>query len=174
MRDLEVRGAVSAASGQARSELCLLVVFALDEQRYALFLPAVDTVVRAVEIAPLPKAPEIVLGVVNLRGDVIPVFDVRKRFQLRDREMQLSDQLVVAKASRRKVALLVDSVTGVVGCAEEEVVAATKVHPAIEFVEGIAKLDGRLILIHDLAKFLSLEEDALLDAALQQRAGEAE
>jgi chemotaxis signal transduction protein len=59
-----------------------LVVFTLDEQRYALHLDAVKRIVRAVEVTPLPKAPQIVLGVVNVQGKVIPVMNLRSRFSL--------------------------------------------------------------------------------------------
>ncbi len=57
-----------------------LVVFAFDEQRYALHLSAVERIVRMVEITPLPKAPEIVLGVVNVQGRIVPIVNIRKRF----------------------------------------------------------------------------------------------
>ncbi|MBF8302857.1 MAG: cheW40H-4 [Candidatus Dadabacteria bacterium] len=57
-----------------------LVVLTLDEQRYALHLSAVERIVRVVEVTPLPKAPEIVLGVVNVQGQIIPVINIRKRF----------------------------------------------------------------------------------------------
>lgn len=173
MQELEARGSVSGVSANGGSSLRQLFVFMLDELRFALFLSVVDTVVRSVEITPLPKAPEIVRGVVNLRGAVIPVFDVRKRFRLPARDTLLSDQLLVARASsRRTVALLVDAVSGVIECPEEEIVATTKVHPDIEYVEGVIKLDRQLVLIHNLAKFLSLDEDMLLDAALKQDTGE--
>jgi purine-binding chemotaxis protein CheW len=64
-----------------------LVVFALDEQRYALRLTAVERIVRAVEVTPLPKAPQIVLGVIDAQGRIIPVVDVRQRFRLTEREV---------------------------------------------------------------------------------------
>ena len=62
-----------------------IVVFALDEQRYALHLLAVERVVRAVEVTALPEAPEIVLGVVNVKGRIVPVINVRRRFRLPER-----------------------------------------------------------------------------------------
>ena len=67
-----------------------LLVFALGDQRCALYLPVVDRVVRMVEITPLPKAPDIVLGVVNVHGEVIPVINVRKRFGLPQRDIALT------------------------------------------------------------------------------------
>ncbi len=63
-------------------QLNLYIVFTLDEQRYALHLSAVERVICVVEITPLPKAPEIVLGIINVGGQIIPVIDMRKRFRL--------------------------------------------------------------------------------------------
>lgn len=143
------------------------VVFALDGQRFALYCSAVSRVVRIVEITPLPQAPGIVRGMVNAQGQVIPVFDIRKRFHLPEREIDLSNQLVIANTARRSVALVVDEVTGVVESREQEVITAEKILPGTDYVEGVIKLEDGLILIHDLDKFLSLEEDRKLDAALK-------
>ena len=143
-----------------------LVVFTLDEQRYALYLPAIERIWRIAEIAPLPKAPEIVLGVVNVQGRVIPVIDVRKRFRLPERDINLSDQLIIAQMSRRTVALVVDAVSGVVECPAQDMISAEEILPGMEYVEGVVKLEDGMILIHDLEKFLSLEEDKSLDKAL--------
>jgi purine-binding chemotaxis protein CheW len=90
-----------------------LVLFALDGQRYALALERVRRVVRAVAITPLPGAPPIVLGVLDLGGEVIPAVSIRDRFGHPRREVGLSDHLVIATAGKRTVALLVDEVTGV-------------------------------------------------------------
>src|SRR5450759_3745854 len=113
----------------------ILVLFHLDEQRYALHLPAVERVVRAVEVTPLPKAPEIVLGVINAHGQVIPVVDVRKRFRLPEREMELDDHIMIARTPKRLLALPVDLVEGVVAYSEEQVVVSEKIVPGMEYVE---------------------------------------
>lgn len=147
-----------------------LIVFALDRQRYALPLPVVDRVVRMVAITPLPKAPDIVLGVVNIQGRVIPVIDMRRRFRLPEREIALTDQLVVAHTMRRPVALVADAVEDVITCAEQSLIAAENILSKVEYVEGVVKLTDGLILIHDLDKFLSLEEESSLDQALENRA----
>ncbi len=147
-----------------------LIVFALDRQRYALPLPVVDRVVRMVAITPLPKAPDIVLGVVNIQGRIIPVIDMRRRFRLPEREIALTDQLVVAHTVRRPVALVADAVQDVITCAEQSLIAAENILPQVKYVEGVVKLTDGLILIHDLDKFLSLEEESSLDQALENRA----
>ncbi|HUW27273.1 MAG TPA: chemotaxis protein CheW [Sulfuriferula sp.] len=143
-----------------------LLVFALGDQRCALYLPVVDRVVRAVEISPLPKAPDIVLGVVNVHGEVIPVINVRKRFGLPQRDIALTDQLVITHTARRPVALVVDTVTGVVECIARQLVVAEGILPGLEYVQGVAKLKDGLILIYNLEQFLSLEEDVFLDQAM--------
>lgn len=144
-----------------------LVVFTLDEQRYALYLSAVEKVVRVVEITPLPKAPEIVPGVVNVYGRVIPVMNIRKRFRLPEREITLSDRLLIAQTRIRATALIVDDVSGVFECPEQEIIAAGKILPGIEYIEGVVKLKDGMLFIHDLDRFLSLEEENMLDNALE-------
>jgi len=144
-----------------------LVLFALDDQRFALALSSVERVVRVVDVTPLPSAPPIVLGIINVKGDVIPVYDLRRRFQLPEREIDLADQLMIATTSRQTVALLVDLVSGVLEVAEDEIASAEKILPEIEYVHGVVKLPDGLVLIHDLDRFLSPEEERRLDQALQ-------
>ena len=145
------------------------LVFTLEEQRYALYLSAVERIVRMVEITPLPKAPEIVFGVINVQGQVVPVVNVRKRFRLPEREIDLSDQLIIAHSSRRTVALVADAVSGVVERSEKEIITPEKILPGIAYVEGVVKFEDGMILIHDLEKFFSLEEEAMVDNAMEER-----
>ena len=147
------------------------VVFYLDELRMALALPTVERVVRAVYFNPLPDAPQIVLGVVNVQGRVIPVVNMRKRFRLPDRETALTDRLVIAQTIRRTVALAVDSVAGVVEYPGPALIGAGDILPGLEYVTGVAKLDDGLIFIHDLDRFLSLDEEEMLDRALATAGG---
>lgn len=152
------------------------VVFTLDERLYAVHLSAVSRVVRAVEITPLPKAPSIVIGVINLGGRIIPVVSIRRRFRLPERELELTDQLIVARASwsdadagaDRLLALAVDAVVGVRDLSAAETIAAETILPGLEHLEGVAKTDQGLVLIHDLGTFLSLEEERALGAILPE------
>lgn len=135
------------------------VVFVLDELRYALHLACVERIVRTVEVTPLLEAPEIVPGIINVRGDIIPVVDIRKRFRLSERETDLDDQIMICRTPKRRLALPVDSVQGVVEYPQEKGVPSEKIVPGMEYIEGVLKLPDGLILIHDLEKFLSLEEE---------------
>lgn len=143
-----------------------LVVFTLGEQRYGLPLSSVERAARIVEITPLPNAPEIVLGVINVQGRLMAVVNLRRRFRLPEREVALTDQIVVAHTKRRPVALVADAVVGVLAYSGQQVVDAGEILPAAEYLEGVVKLDDGLILIHDLEKFLSLDEARALDSAM--------
>ncbi|HKB84334.1 MAG TPA: chemotaxis protein CheW [Burkholderiales bacterium] len=143
-----------------------LVVFTLGEQRYGLPLSSVERAVRIVEITPLPNGPDIVLGVINVQGRLIPVVNLRRRFSLPEHEVVLTDQIVVAHTQRRPVALVVDAIVGVLAYSQQQFVGAGEILPTAEYLDGVVKLDDGLILIHDLEKFLSLDEALALDAAM--------
>ena len=144
----------------------MLLAFTLDDWRCALELSAVERVYRAVAVTPLPDAPDIVLGVVNVRGVVLPVVDIRRRFRLPEKNLTPDNRLIIAHSTGRLVALVVDDVTGVIECAEKDITSASAIVPSMEYVEGVARLKDGMILIHDLARFLSLEEKAVLEQAL--------
>lgn len=146
----------------------MFLSFAVEGRKYALPLASVSKIIHTVEITPLPKAPRIVLGIINFYGRVIPVVNLRNRFGLPEREMELSDQLIVAETPARPVALLADRVDDVVQIDEQEIIRAGQIVPRTEYVEGVVKLAGDLLLIHDLAKFLSFEEETALKKALKE------
>ena len=144
-----------------------LVTFSLDDRKFALYVSAVQRIIRVVEVTALPKAPEIVVGIINMQGQVIPVFDIRMRFHLPAREVQLNDELIIATTEMRTVAFIVDSVNDVIETPEEKIIAAEQILPELEYVEGVMKTEGGMVLIHDLEKFLSLHEEKTLDEALE-------
>jgi purine-binding chemotaxis protein CheW len=129
-------------------------------------LTFVERVVRVVDLAPLPDAPDIVLGIVNIEGRIIPVINMRKRFRLPERDIVLSDQLVIARTRQRSVALVTDAVSGIFEYAEPDIVVAETILPGLEYIDGVVKLSDGLILIHNLDRFLSLEEAASIDSAM--------
>ncbi len=128
----------------------MLLVFRLGERRYAVRLNAVDRVVRAVEITPLPGAPKAVTGVINVSGRITPVLDLRRPFGLPDKPMALTDQLIIAHLPHRPLALWVDSVDGVIDYPESKVVQTHAVLAGIEEVEGMVKLEQGIVFIEDL------------------------
>ena len=145
----------------------LLLVFRLDDWKCALHIASVEKVHRAVAITPVPGLPEIALGIVNVHGRVLPVVNLRSRFHFPEKELTPSAHLIVAHTSRRTVVLVVDSVDGVMECNEQEITTANAILPGMGHVEGVLKLNDGMILIHDLGSFLSIEEDAALDRAME-------
>jgi purine-binding chemotaxis protein CheW len=148
-----------------------LVTFVLDKQTYALPLTTVQRIVQMVEITTLPKAPDVVLGVIDFHGTIIPVMSMRKRFGKAEVEAGLGDQLIVAEAGRRSVALVVNSVTGVVERTTEEVTEAEKIIPGVQYVDGMTRLEDGILFIHNLNRFLSKQEERKLDGLLAKNAG---
>lgn len=153
------------AIAQAAGALQELVVFHLDGQRYALHLPVVQRISSMVQITPLPQAPDVVQGVINVQGEVVPVVDLRRRFGLPERTPTVQDHLVLARTSRRRLAFAADRVDGVLRAADNVIPAAVVV-PGLPHVEGIVTLPDGMILIHDLDRFLSWDEERALDQAL--------
>jgi purine-binding chemotaxis protein CheW len=143
------------------------VVFTLGGQRYALRLTAVDRIVRAAQIDPLPQAPEIVLGIVNVQGRIVPIINLRRRFHLPEREIALSDQFVIAHTSRRPVGLVVDAVTDVIEHPVQDITSGDSILPDMEYVEGVVKLRDGMVFIHNLDSCLSLEEEDSLIRAME-------
>ena len=143
-----------------------LVVFILDEQRYAVPLSTVERIVHLVEITPVPHTPEIVLGVINVQGRILPVVNIRRRFRLPARELHPSDHLLIARTSKRMMALVVDAISEVVTLSGHEMVTGEKILARLEYVAGVVKRPDGLLLIHDLDDFLSLEEEHALHDAI--------
>lgn len=141
-------------------------MFSLAAGRYGISVSHVREIVRAVALAPLPGAPDVIEGIVNLRGRLVPVLDTRRRFGRALRPTELSDFLIIADAGARDVALHVDQVLGVHEIGEEQVVPAGQLVQRSAFIGGLATLADGTLLIHDPAAFLLESESAALEAAL--------
>lgn len=144
-----------------------LLVFRLDDWKCALPLAAVERSYRAVAVTPLPGAPAKIMGIVNVHGIVHPVIDLRHCFGLPTRPLSPADHLVIGRTWRRSVALVVDSMEGVFDYAPAEIADADTILPDMEYVSGVIRMKDGMVLIHDLDRFLSLEEETLLDQALE-------
>jgi purine-binding chemotaxis protein CheW len=149
-----------------------LVIFRLDEQRYAIALEQVDRVLSRVALARFPQAPDIVDGIFDLHGELIPAVNVRKRFRMGERMPALSDQMIVVQTPRRRLAFLVDAVEAVTSVSPGEIAAPEMLVPGLGHVRGIMRLPGDgIVFIHDVDTFLSLEEEAHLCVALEGTTG---
>ena len=133
------------------------VTFKLEKEKYGINVMQVQEVLRVTEIAPVPGAPNYVLGIINLRGNVVTVIDTRTRFGLPTKEMDDSTRIVIIEAEEQVVGILVDSVAEVVDLRMNELDSAPNVgtDESAKFIQGVASLDGELLIIVDLNKLLS-------------------
>lgn len=134
------------------------LLFGVGEGRYALAVGDVDRIVLAAEVTPLADAPETVLGLVNIAGEIMPVADVRRRLGLPAREMELSDRFIVTRAAGAPLALLVESVEGVAELPAQPVKAGD--HWAVTAAVGGG---GRIVVIRDIGALVSADDLALLE-----------
>jgi len=158
---------VSQEHRAVESPVLRLVPFTVEGQRYGLSLEAVERVFPMVAISPLPKAPAVALGVINIHGEVIAVVDIRLRFGLPARQYGPAEYLLVARTSRRKIAIPVEEVLGMEDVPAESVTSSDSLLPGIGYVAGIVKLHDGLLFIHDLETFLSLDEEQRLSESIE-------
>ncbi|MEJ2619717.1 MAG: chemotaxis protein CheW [Candidatus Thiodiazotropha sp.] len=140
--------------------LIQFVTFILMDEVYGINVMQVQEVLRVTEIAPVPGAPNYVLGIVNLRGNVVTVIDTRKRFGLPSVEVSDNSRIVVIESEKQVVGILVDAVAEVVELREDEIDAAPNVgtEESSRYIQGVATQEGRLLILVDLNKLLSDEE----------------
>ena len=136
-------------------------------------MSAVDRIVRAAYVTPLPLAPDLVLGAIDVEGQVFPVFNLRRRFQLPERAIDPADHLLIARTSRGAVVLVIDSAQGLLDCPAMPMIDAQSVEPGRGHISGVIQLEDGLVLIQDLEHFLSLDEARALDEAMRAQASNA-
>jgi purine-binding chemotaxis protein CheW len=137
-----------------------LVTFRLQDETYGINVMHVQEVLRITEIAPVPGAPEYVLGIINLRGNVVTVIDTRLRFGLPDDEATDASRIVIIESDKQVVGIMVDAVAEVVELKESQIDAAPNVgnEESSRYIQGIATLEKGLLIVVDLQKLLTDEE----------------
>jgi purine-binding chemotaxis protein CheW len=138
-----------------------LVIFRLSGEEFGLEISQVREIIRIQDITPMPKAPEFIEGVINLRGQIIAVMDLAKRFTLAHGNRTDKTRIIVTEAHGSTVGLVVDEVPEVLRLATESIEPApnlfeTQIHT--DFIRGVGKVDERLIILLNVDKILSKEE----------------
>lgn len=133
-----------------------LVVFSLASEEYGVPITQVQEIIRKPEITRIPGMPDFIDGVINLRGKIIPVIDLRKRFKLEQKEATDKTRAVVADAANQTIGLVVDSVSEVVNLPKSQI---DPIPPSIasidaEYLSGVGKMEKRIVILLDLAKLL--------------------
>lgn len=159
-------GDMKKSSGQGSEDPILQwVTFKLDNETYGINVMQVQEVLRYTEIAPVPGAPSYVLGIINLRGNVVTVIDTRQRFGLYSSQVTDNTRIVIIEADKQVVGILVDSVAEVVYLRQSEIETAPNVgnDESAKFIQGVCNKNGELLILVELDKMMSEEEWSELD-----------
>jgi purine-binding chemotaxis protein CheW len=144
----------------SEDEVLQWVTFKLENEVYGINVMQVQEVLRYTEIAPVPGAPHYVIGIINLRGNVVTVIDTRVRFGLMPSEVSENSRIVIIEAEKQVIGILVDGVAEVVYLRSSEIDAAPNVgtDESSKFIQGVSNREGELLILVDLNKFLNDEE----------------
>ena len=142
------------------------VTFKLDNETYGNNVMRVQEVLRYTEIAPVPGAPSYVLGIINLRGNVVTVIDTRQRFGLMNAEISDNTRIVIIEADKQVVGIMVDSVAEVVYLRQSEIETAPNVgnEESAKFIQGVCNKNNELLILVELDKMMSEEEWSELES----------
>lgn len=136
-----------------------MIVFQLKEEEYAVSVQEIGSIERMVPITRVPQTPEHVKGVINLRGVVTPIIDLRLRFGFEAAEITDATRILIVYINDMEVGLIVDSANDVMDIPEDMIESNPEVIGSIDvdYIEGVAKVDNRLFILLDLHKVLHLE-----------------
>ena len=142
-----------------------LVVFVMESEEFACSINNVREVLKMIRVTPLPRSLDFVEGVINMRGEVIPVIDLRKRFGLPEAERTDESRIIIVEVEERMVGLIVDSVREVLSIPNEQIQEAPSqvAGGKTDLIKGVGKVADRMLIILDLDRILTSEEQIALD-----------
>ncbi len=151
---------IGSKAGATSEELLQLVSFNIGNEEFGVDILKVQEINRMVEITKVPQAPSYVEGVINLRGKVIPIVDLRKRFSLEMKEADKNTRIVVVDIEGSIIGMVVDSVSEVLRLPANTLEPAPEIVTGVnsEYIKGVAKLEDRLLIFLDLSKAIDVGE----------------
>ena len=147
-----------------RSEI-QVVGFYIGEDEYAIYINKVREIYPMTDIRKIPKAPPFVEGVINLRGLIVPVIDLRKRFDMPPNENRQSAKILIVELEKNQVGMIVDNVSEVMRFYADEIEKTPPMFSASidsQYIQGVANLNEKLIILLDIEKLFSFEEQSVL------------
>jgi purine-binding chemotaxis protein CheW len=149
------------------SETVQVVSFKLGPEEYGVDIAQVQEINRMVAVTNVPRAPVFMEGVINLRGQLIPIIDLRTRFGMPRAEHTKNTRIVVTEISSKRVGMVVDSVSEVLRLPLDAIEPAPDMITGVdtEYIRGVGKIDDRLIILLDLAKIVTGSEKRELETA---------
>ncbi len=136
------------------------VVFKIDKEEYGLNIMKVNGIEKYQEVVKIPNAPAYVDGIINLRGEVLPVFSLRKKFHLEDKPINDETKIIVAFTNGMKVGFVVDAVAEIMNIDEADIEPTPKILTGVErkYIMSVAKVEHRMIILLDIELIVSDEE----------------
>jgi len=161
-----------APAAVADADQLQLVTFEVESEEFAIDILAVHEINRMMEITRVPKSPPEVEGVINLRGRIIPVIDLRRRFNMPEKQDDEHSRIVVVEIDNRVIGFIVDRVHEVLRIKSSIVEPPPSMITSVksDYIAGVGKLDDRLLILLDLAKLFSAEFLAATDQAIERQA----
>jgi purine-binding chemotaxis protein CheW len=162
-----VASASDAHTTKSDGELLQLVSFMVGTEEFAIPILSVQEINRMMQITRVPQSPPFIEGVINLRGKIIPVMDLRKRFGLAEQENTSDSRIIVVEVGTRVIGFTVDRVNEVLRINSDIVEAAPAMVTGVDsdYVQGVGKLEDRLLILLSLERLFNADELAELDAA---------
>jgi purine-binding chemotaxis protein CheW len=156
----ELDATATAVAAQQEEQLHHLVTFSLGREEYGVDISSVQEIIRATDITPVPGAPPHVRGVINLRGKIIPVVDLRSRFRMQAGEATDAQRIIVIELRGKRLGMQVDAVSQVIKVSSSIIEEMPEEAITLDqnYIKGVGKLEGRLIIILDLNSALLLTE----------------
>jgi purine-binding chemotaxis protein CheW len=145
---------------EIRDNLSQLISFTVGEEEFGLEILRVKEVIRIREITRLPRAPSFVQGIINLRGDVIPIIDLREKFGLEHHDYTSMTRVIVVDVDGQLIGMVVDSASQVVRIPADQIEPPPPIVGGLsaEYVKGVGKLDDRLVILVNIDRIISSEE----------------
>ncbi len=149
---MAVNGASLEASEQTKIEQ--FVCFKLASEEYAFDIKCVQEVIRIPRITPVPQMPDFCLGVINIRGNVVPLFDLRRKFHLSEKAFDANSKILVVAVDNMLISMVVDEILDNIKLESSQIDPAPTVRMNIEreCIKGLGEMEGRMIAILDLQK----------------------
>ena len=132
------------------------VIFVIDDQLYAIDVHTVRRIIRAVELTPVQNGPDLLMGLLNLRGRIIPVFDIRKQLGKTPRQLMVTDKMIVADTGDQLIAFAADDIGTVAEWKAADIISSAGMFPGMEdVIVGTVSRNGRTILVYSVDRLFS-------------------
>ncbi len=146
------------------------VVFKLDKEEYGLDIMKVNGIEKYQEVVKVPNTQKYIEGIINLRGEVLPIYNLRKKFHLKDKDVDDETKIIVTFTNDMKIGFIVDSVAEILHINDKDVESTPKIVTGInrKYIKSVAKVDERMIILIDIDQMISDEEQISIEQVVEQ------